>query len=160
MKIKKRIRLQHRLEQLYNRYATLLDDGPLEDWPALFCEDCFYAVTPRDNYDNDLPLAIMRCESRAMLQDRVYSVLETMVYEPRYIRHHITNIQLLGEKDGLISTTANYTVVETLTDELPRILNSGKYLDKIRIVEGEYRFAEKYCVYDSVLVPNSIIYPV
>lgn len=160
MKIKKRIRLQYRLEQLYNRYATLLNDGPLEEWPGLFCEDCFYAVVPRDNYEDDLPLAIVRCESRAMLEDRIYSVRETMVYEPRYTRHHITNVQALGEENGLIETTANYTVVETLVDELPRILNSGKYLDKIKKDEGEYRFVEKYCVYDSVLVPNSIICPV
>ena len=160
MGIKKRIRLQFRIEQMYNRYATLLDDGPLEDWPELFCEECFYAVTPRENYEQDLPLAIMRCESRAMLQDRIYSVQKTMVYEPRYIRHHITNVQILDEKDGLIKTYANYTVIETLTDELPRILNSGKYIDTIKMDEGEYRFIEKYCVYDSVLVPNSIIYPV
>jgi 3-phenylpropionate/cinnamic acid dioxygenase small subunit len=160
MSVDEQIRLQYQLEQLYYRYATLLNDGPLEDWPDLFCEQCFYAVTPRDNYDAGLPLAIMRCESRAMLQDRIYSVQETMVYEPRYTRHHITNLQILDEKDGLISTTANYTVVETLVDELPRILNSGKYLDQIKRDDGEYRFAEKYCVYDSVLVPNSIIYPV
>ena len=160
MGIKKRIRLQYQVEQLYNRYASLLNDGPLEEWPALFCEECFYAVTPRENHEADLPLAIMRCESRAMLEDRIYSVRETMVYEPRYTRHHITNVQVLDENEGLISTTANYTVIETLTDELPKILNSGKYLDKIKVDEGEYRFVEKCCVYDSVLVPNSIIYPV
>ena len=160
MGIKKDIRLQFQIERLYNRYSTLLDDGPLEDWPALFCDECFYAVTPRENFEQDLPLAIMRCESRAMLEDRIYSVQKTMVYEPRYIRHHITNVQILDENEGLISTTANYTVIETLTDELPKILNSGKYLDKIVRDEGEYRFTEKYCIYDSVLVPNSIIYPV
>ncbi len=160
MTLDEQIRLHYRLEKLYSLYAALLDDGPLEKWPALFCSECFYAVTPRDNHENQLPLAIMRCESRAMLADRVYSVQETMVYEPRYIRHHITNLQILDEQDGLIRTTANYTVIETLADELPKILNSGKYLDTIKLDEGEYRFVEKLCVYDSVLVPNSIIYPV
>ena len=160
MEIGERMKLQFRLERLYNRYATLLDDGPLEEWPQLFCEDCFYAVTSRENHEAGLPLAIMRCESRAMLEDRIYSVRETMVYEPRYIRHHITNVHVLEKTNGLIRTTANYTVVETLVDELPRILNSGKYLDTIRKEDGEYRFAEKVCVYESVLVPNSIIYPV
>lgn len=159
MGMKKRLWLQHQIEQLYYRYATLLNDGPLEEWPGLFCEDCFYAVIPRDNHEAGLPLAIMRCESRGMLEDRVYSVRETMVYEPRYIRHHITNIQILGEQDGLIESTANYTIIETLMDELPKILNSGKYLDKIKMDDGQYRFAEKYCVFDSILVPNSIIYP-
>ena len=59
--------LQFEVEELYSRYAALLDDGPLADWPGLFAETCFYEIMPRDNFDRGLPLAIMRCESRGML---------------------------------------------------------------------------------------------
>ena len=45
-------------------------------------------------------------------------------------------------------------------DDLTRIQNAGKYLDLVvRTPEG-LRFQEKICVFDSVLVPNSLIYPV
>ena len=161
------------LQDLYARYACALNDGPLDDWPELFTVDCLYLLIPRDNYDRGLPMAIMRAESRDMLIDRVRSVKETIMHEPRYLRHHITNIRVLrrGEvpqldkmpqlDEGQFQVTANYSVIEVLQDELPRILNCGRYLDTIHQQgNGELLFKEKTCVYDSVLVPNSIIYPV
>jgi salicylate 5-hydroxylase small subunit len=154
--------LQHRLEQLYSRYAAVLDDGPLEAWPQLFTEECLYQLMPRDNYDLGLPLAIMRCESRGMLQDRVRAVRETIMHEPRYLRHQITNVRAVWtETTGEIDAQANYSVIEVLPDELPRILSVGRYLDKIQDAgEGMLLFREKLCVYDSVLVPNTIVYPI
>ncbi len=147
------------LEDLYTDYARLLDDGPLEAWPDLFLEDCLYLAIPRDNFDAGLPLATLRCESRGMLTDRVRAVHETIMYEPRYLRHHITQISPRQRSDGQIDVTANYSVVEVLHDELPRILSVGRYLDIVAEQDGELRFAEKRVVYDSVLVPNTIVYP-
>lgn len=150
---------QRRLEDLYDHYGALLDDGPLEDWPALFTEDCTYLVVPRDNFEQDLPLAIIRCESRGMLMDRVRSVQETIMFEPRYLRHQITNIRGTVREDGSFDVIANYLVIEVLPDELPKILSVGRYLDLVVEDAGELRFAEKWVVYDSVLVPNTIVYP-
>jgi salicylate 5-hydroxylase small subunit len=61
---------------------------------------------------------------------------------------------------GRIAASANYLVVEVLADELPRILSVGRYLDVIeRLPDEGLLFAEKTVVYDSVLVPNTIVYP-
>ena len=150
---------QRELEALFDRYAELLDDGPLEDWPALFEEECDYRVVPRDNYDRGLPMAIIRCESRGMLMDRVRSVRETIMHEPRYLRHQITNIRGTGRADGGIDAVANYLVVEVLPDSLPQILSVGRYLSRVTAADDGFRFAEVLVVYDSVLVPNSIVYP-
>ena len=159
--MKKLIKLQYQLERLYAEYAEKLDDGPLQEWPDLFCEDCLYQLMPRDNFDRDLPLAIMRCESRGMLQDRVRAVQETVMHEPRYLRHQITNICVREARDNSVDVTANYSVVEVLHDELPRILSTGKYIDTIACQsDGGLLFKNKLCVYDSVLVPNTIVYPV
>ena len=54
---------------------------------------------------------------------------------------------------------ANYAVFETLIDELTRVFNVGRYIDRIIHEAGQLKFAEKHCVYDSLLVPNSLIYP-
>lgn len=152
--------VQHELEQLYARYATLLDDGPLDDWPELFTEDALYLLQPRDNHDLGLPLAIMRCESRGMLRDRVRAVEQTVMHEPRYLRHHITNVSAAWA-DGALNVVAHYSVIEVLTDTLPRISSCGRYLDRVvRCDDGMLRFEEKRCVYDSVLVPNTVVYPV
>ena len=152
--------VQHRrLEALYYRYAELLDDGPLEAWPQLFTEQCDYRVLPRDNFDQGLPLAIIRCESRDMLADRVRSVQETIMHEPRYLRHQITNIRGAAQPQGGIDVAANYLVVEVLPDALPQMLSVGRYLSRV-VEEGEeLRFSDMQVVYDSVLVPNSIVYP-
>ena len=162
------VALQFEVERLYTRYAAAIDELRLDDWCALFCETCFYAIQPRDNFDRGLPLAIMRCESRAMLADRVRAIRETMMYEPRYIRHQITNVQIDSSavtRRGQtplrnIESQANYAVFEVLPDELPKVLSVGRTIDRIvREEDGALRFREKRVVYDSVLVPNSIIYP-
>lgn len=152
--------LRFELEDLYADYARALDDGPLGDWPALFTETCLYLVIPRENHDQGLPLAIMRCESRGMLQDRVRAVQETILYEPRYLRHHITQIRPERHDGSRISVTAHYSVVEVLQDELPRIASTGRYLDVVvRDADGKLRFGEKRVVYDSVMVPNTVVFP-
>ena len=151
--------LQLEVERLYTRYGAAIDELRLEEWCELFCEDCFYTIVPRDNFDRGLPLAIMRCESRAMLADRVRAIRETMMYEPRYVRHQITNVWI-SSTVPTIEARASYSVFEVLPDELPRILSVGRSLDRIeREADGALRFREKRVVYDSVLVPNSIIYP-
>lgn len=154
--------LQHELEQLYGRYAGLLDDGPLADWPELFTEECLYLLIPRDNFDLGLPLAIMRCESRGMLVDRIRASQQTMMYEPRYLRHQITNVRAsVDAASGEIHASAHYSLFEVLPDELPRVFSIGRYLDRIvRDGDGRLRFREKRCVYDSVLVANTIVYPI
>jgi anthranilate 1,2-dioxygenase small subunit len=155
------IRFLHTLSALYARYATALDDGPLSDWPTMFTEECMYQIIPRDNFDAGLPVAIMRCESRAMLEDRVTAVEETMLYEPRYLRHHITNIFIEHAEGQNARVRANFSVIEILPDELPRISMTGRYLDQLeRGSDCVWRFREKLCVFDSVLVPNSIVLPI
>lgn len=147
------------IEDLYTAYVRCLDDGPLTDWPELFTEACLYRVVPRENFDADLPLAIMHCESRGMLRDRVRAVQETIMHESRYLRHHVTNVAPEADPRGGFRVQANYSVIEVLEDELPRILSVGRYLDRVVDEGGTLRFAEKVVVFDSVMVPNTIVYP-
>ncbi len=155
------VQLFYELYDLYARYTEALDDGPLERWPEFFTEQCMYQIIPRDNYDQNLPVAIMRCESRAMIEDRVTAVNETMMYEPRYLRHHTSDIRIEDPTDSNVNVRANFSVIEVLPDELPRILIAGRYLDRLeQSDENGWRFKEKLCVFDSVLVPNSIVFPV
>ena len=153
--------LRDQLEDLYARYVGALDDGELELWPELFTEHCLYLILPRDNHERGLPLAVMRCESRDMLKDRITAIRETMMYEQRYLRHHVTNIRVRAAVDDALEVSANFSVIEVLPDDLPRVAMVGRYLDKLVVdAGGEWLFTEKLCIYDSLLVANSIIYPV
>ena len=138
--------LRFEIEDLYSEYADILDTEQFERWPELFTVDAFYDVIPRENYERDMPLAIMRCESRAMMQDRVRAIRETLMFEPRYIRHLISSIRITSEDDGTLSVTANYAVLETLTDEMTKILNAGRYVDRLVRENEKFRFKEKRCV--------------
>ena len=150
----------YEIYDVYARYTEALDDGPLETWPMFFAEQCMYQILPRDNYDSGYPVAIMRCESRAMLEDRVTAVNETMMYEPRYLRHHTSDIRIVTASTDATAVRANFSVIEVLPDELPRVLMAGRYLDKLQRHGDAWLFVEKLCVFDSILVPNSIVYPV
>lgn len=155
------IPLQMELEALYTRCAEAIDDGPLEDWPEFFAEQCLYLIIPRENVELGLPLAIMRCESRDMLRDRVTAIKETMLYEPRNLRHHVTNLRVRDRTERTVEASANFSVIEVLPEALPRILMCGRYRDKLQLEDdGWWRFVERQCIYDSNLVPNSVIYPV
>ena len=91
-----RLRLRLEIDELNAAYAACLDDGDLDDWPGLFTAHCRYEIVPRENYDRGLPLALMRCESRAMLVDRVVALRRSSVYSPRSMRHLISGVRIVG----------------------------------------------------------------
>lgn len=153
--------LRLELVQLYAEYAACIDEGRMDDWPKFFTDDCHYRVVPRENHDRGLPLATIDLVGRGMLLDRVYAVQSTLFHAPYYQRHLIGPVLLKGEsEDGRIRTEANYLVIRTKRDQRSEVFNAGRYLDSlVRTGEG-LRFAEKICVFDSELIPNSMIYPV
>ncbi|HKF71066.1 MAG TPA: aromatic-ring-hydroxylating dioxygenase subunit beta [Stellaceae bacterium] len=152
--------LRDEIEALYADYAEALDDNALERWPDFFTEECLYKLVPRENWERDLPIALMLCESKGMLRDRVNAVRNTAVYAPRTFRHLIGQFRIKAETQDRIRVRANYAVFQTLVDDLTRVQNAGKYIDLIERTSEGLRFREKICVFDSVLVPNSLIYPV
>ena len=88
--MEERLILRLELEALYADYVACLDDGDYDAWPEFFTDTCLYKIVPRENYEQNLPLATMRCESKGMLQDRVYAVKETSMFGPRALRHLVS----------------------------------------------------------------------
>jgi len=61
---------------------------------------------------------------------------------------------------GRFEVEANYAVFRTKLSQESTVFNVGRYLDVVvRTPEG-LRFASRHCVYDSEMIPNSIIYPI
>ncbi len=149
-----------RIEDLYARYAACLDDRRFEEWPELFTDDCTYRLVPRENYDRGLPLSTLSFESKGMLRDRVYAITETLFHEPYYQRHIVSGLLVRADDGGGFSVQANYLVIRTKAGALSEVYNAGRYLDRIADDAGTLRFREKLCVFDSELIPNSLIYPV
>lgn len=151
--------LRLELEALYADYAACLDEERFEEWPDFFTERCLYKIVPRENFERGLPLATWLCESRGYLLDRVVAIRKTAVYAPRYVRRMVSGIRALGWTDGLLEARANYAAFETLVDGETRVFNVGNSRDKLAVADGRLRFQERICVFDSLLVPNSLIFP-
>jgi salicylate 5-hydroxylase small subunit len=152
--------LRAEIADLYADYAACLDEARFADWPGFFTEVCTYKVVPRENYDRSLPLSTIWAESRGMLEDRVVGITQTMMYAPHYWRHLIS-LPRIREVDGdVVRVEANYAIVKTIPDEMSELFQAGRYLDEIVRDDGRLRFREKLCVFDSVLIGNSLIYPV
>ena len=152
--------LRAEIADLYAEYGDALDAGEYERWAALFTAHCLYLVIGRDNHERGLPLATIRAESRAMLEDRVHAIRQTQTFVPRWIRHLIGAPRILGFADGVVAARASYAVFETQPDQLTRVLNVGRYEDEIVRDDGRLRFRRKLCVFDSILVPTSLVLPV
>ncbi len=148
------------LTQLYARYAQAVDSGEWDLWPEFFTDDCRYRLQPRENHERGFALATLSFESKGMLKDRVYGIRDTLFHDPYYQRH-IVGAPIVHRVDGeRIQSEANYAVFRTKLDALSEVFNVGRYIDVVvRTAEG-LRFAERTCVYDSELIPNSIIYPI
>jgi len=147
------------LEELYADYAACLDEERFEEWPEFFTDPCLYKIVPRENFERGLPLATWLCESKGYLADRVTAIRRTAVYAPRYVRRMVSGIRVLGWTDAVLEVRASYLALETLQDELTRVFNAGQYRDKLVVEDGKLKFREKLCIFDSLLVPNSLIYP-
>ena len=148
------------LGDFYGRYAACLDDGRFDEWPDFFTDDCRYRIVGRENYDRGLPLSISDLQSRGALMDRVFGIQDTIFHAPYYQRHIIGPIIVHSQTDAEIRTEANYLVIRTKRDLPSEVFNAGRYVDRIAITPDGLRFAEKICVFDSELIPNSIIYPI
>ncbi|HUA53338.1 MAG TPA: aromatic-ring-hydroxylating dioxygenase subunit beta [Candidatus Sulfotelmatobacter sp.] len=154
--------LEERFEviDLYARYAETINDGRLDEWPAFFTEDCRYRVQARENAERDLPLATIRAESRFMLEDRVAAIRNAMLYVPHYWLHMISAVRITAASDAAIEVRANYCIIRTMQDRLSELFQVGRYQDRLVRQGGRLLFQEKLCVYDSLLIPNSLVYPV
>lgn len=148
------------LADLYSDYAACLDEGRLEEWPEFFTEDCLYRVVPRENYERGYPLSTLAFESKGMLKDRVYSVVNTLFHAPYYQRHIVAAPRIRSASDGVVRAEANYVVIRTRHDQPSEVFNAGRYIDVVVQEDGRYKFRERLCVFDSELIPNSIIYPI
>jgi len=154
------LELRARLADLYAAYDNALNDGELERWPELFVDACVYKVIHKENHDQGLPVAVIYCESRDMLVDRVVALRETALYAPRIVRRITSAICLRAiEEDGL-RLTANFAVFQTMPDQPSEIFLCGRYQDRVIDEGGVLRFAERLCIYDSTIIPISLVYPI
>jgi salicylate 5-hydroxylase small subunit len=149
----------HDLVQLYADYASAVDSGDWDLWPDFFVDECSYRLVPRENHERGFPLATLSFESKGMLRDRVYGIRETLFHDPYYQRHVVGAPLVRASEPGRIRSEANYAVFRTKLNELSTVFNVGRTLDVIVRTPAGLKFESRLVIYDSEMIPNSIIYP-
>ena len=148
------------LSQLYASYAAIVDAADWDAWCELFTDECIYRLVPRENHERGLPLATLSFESKGMLKDRAHAIRETLFHDPYYQRHIVGAPRVLRVQEGAIHSEAGYAVFRTKLSQLTTVFNVGRYLDTVVRTPQGLKFASRLAIYDSELIPNSIIYPI
>jgi salicylate 5-hydroxylase small subunit len=147
------------VEILYGSYYDSLDDMRLHEWPQHFAEECLYRLVSRENFERGLRLSTIVAESRGMLFDRVTGLTKTQVYAPRYYRRFPGPLRIDPAAAGRLAVRHNLLMVQTLVDKQSEIVLSARCLDDLVIEGGKLLIKQRIVVFDSEMIPNSIIYP-
>ena len=154
------LELFFQLQALYTDYALAVDSGHWDAWPEFFTDECEYKLQPRENHERGFPLSTLSFESKGMLMDRAYAIRETLFHDPYYQRHVVGTPVVREVRDGVIHSEANYAVFRTKFNKDSTVFNVGRYIDDVVTTPQGLKFAKRWCIYDSEMIPNSIIYPI
>jgi salicylate 5-hydroxylase small subunit len=152
--------LLYSVVQFHAVYAKAVDQSDWNTWVDLFVDDCCYKIQPRENFDRHLPLCTLALLSKGMLRDRVYGITNTLYHDPYYQRHIIGMPLIVKVDTNHIHCETNYSVFRTKYNEATEIMNVGRYIDNLVVMDGEIKIQSRICVFDTEMIPNSLIYPI
>ncbi len=147
------------VNDLFVDYAYYLDQERFEDWLDLFTETASYRAIPRENVVQNLPVALILCENKAMIRDRIVALQEANEYNIHTARHLVGNLRFLAAGADEYRVTANYAVFQTNQDGQSRLFSVGTYEDRIVRVDGVLKFQDKVAVIDTASVPTLLAVP-
>ena len=116
--------------------AALIDAAKFDEWLDLFAADCRYHVVPRENYERGLPAALIFCDSRAMLEDRIRALREANKYNIHTDRHLIGLPRIIGEDGDATLVEAPFAVYQTDQEGETRLFATGLYRDRLVVEAG------------------------
>ena len=141
---------------LLAEYGALIDMARFDEWLDLFAEECRYQIVPQENFDRGLPVALVFCDSRAMLEDRIRALREANKYNIHTDRHVIGLPRML---DGGLSIEAPFAVYQTDQEGETRLFATWLYRDHIVAEDGVLKFRDKLVILDTFAVPSLLATP-
>ena len=143
------------LYDLFAEYGSLIDASRYDEWLGLFAGECRYRIVPRENFDRDLPAALIFCDSRAVLEDRIRALREANKYNIHTDRHLIGLPRLNDE--GLAE--APFAVYQTDQEGETRLFATGLYRDRLEAVGPRLKFRDKLILLDTFAIPSLLATP-
>ena len=150
--------MREAIEDLLAAYAEAIDDGKLELWPGFFTGNGIYQIITRESLDAGLPIGILYCDSRGMMEDRVRALRTANIYEPHAYRHLLGRPRFERVGDGF-DVRSNFCVYRIAQDGDTVTFATGRYLDRIVDDGGALRFMARRVVLDSRRVDILLVLP-
>ena len=144
------------LFDLLAEYGALIDAGQFDDWLDLFAEECRYQILPRENFERGLPAALVYCDNRAMLEDRIRALREANKYNIHTDRHVIGLPRIVD--DGL-EVEAPFAVYQTDQEGETRLFATGLYRDRLTVSGPRLKIRDKLILLDTFAVPTLLATP-
>ncbi len=144
---------------LLAEYGALLDAAKYDEWLDLFAGECRYNVVPRENYDRGLPAALIFCDSRAVLEDRIRALREANKFNIHTDRHLIGLPRIAGSRADGIEVEAPFAVYQTDQEGETRLFATGLYRDLLAAGPGGLKIRDKLILLDTFAVPSLLATP-
>jgi anthranilate 1,2-dioxygenase small subunit len=141
---------------LLAEYGGLIDAAKFDEWLCLFAEECRYQIIPRENFDRGLPAALVLCDSRAMLEDRIRALREANKYNIHTDRHVIGLPRIL--KDSL-TIEAPFAVYQSDQEGETHLFATGLYRDQLEPTGRHFKIRDKLILLDTFAVPSLLATP-
>ena len=143
--------LHFEVQTLLYEEAALLDSWQLNAWLALFTEDGEYQVPPSDLEEGATPdnALFYIADDRDRLEERVKR-LEKKTCHSEYprskVRHLVSNIRVLDEKNGELYVEAAYACFRSKDGVTDTFM--GRYDYRLVRVAGQLKIRFKRCLMD------------
>lgn len=144
---------------LLSEYGFLCDAGKYEEWLDLFAVRCSYYVKPRENQDLGLPAALIFCDSRAMLEDRLKALRVASKYNIHNDRHIIGLPRIVADTADGLTVEAPFAIYQTEQEGDTRLFATGLYRDRLEREGATLKIREKMVLVDSFAIPSLLATP-
>jgi anthranilate 1,2-dioxygenase small subunit len=150
------------IDDLIADYAHAIDDDALERWPSFFSENATYKVISRENYEADMPLGIISCLGRGMMEDRIEALRNANIFEPHTYCHLLGRTRLASDPDneGCYLARTNFSVIRTMQSGDSVRFATGKYVDTITFDTERPVFASRIAVLESRRIDALLVIPI
>jgi anthranilate 1,2-dioxygenase small subunit len=144
---------------LLAEYGALIDAAKFDEWLGLFAEECRYEVMPRENYERGLRAALIFCDSRAMLEDRIRALREANKYNIHTDRHIIGLPRVVVAEDEGLTVEAPFAVYQSDQEGETRLFATGLYHDRLRAGGHGLKIHDKLILLDTFAVRSLLATP-
>ena len=152
-------RLRDRIAEFQMAYAHRLDDLDVDAWPSFFTPSAKYVVTTRENVKAGLPIGIVNCVNRGMMEDRVKAFHTANVFEPHTYNHLLGPVEILEQSGNRCRTRSNFQIVRIMENGRTDLYATGAYHDVIVFADNFLKFQERKVVLDSRSLDILLVIP-